>query len=167
MIQVGIIYLTAIIYSLIVMIMVCMITMMDDTGGNNLPDGNHLQSQWHIIIINIFLMIIISIIFMIIMCMIIMIQVGIIYLTAIIYSPTSAELKAGLEEQAVMCTSLIAERVITIMVVVMIMVMMMAVMMAVIMAVMMMVVLNQVDCGSSEWLSCQEWCLAGSSTLLS
>ena len=38
-------------------------------------------------------------------------QVGIIYLTAIIYSPTSEELQAGLEEEAVMCTSLHAEKV--------------------------------------------------------
>ena len=46
-------------------------------------------------------------------------QVGIIYLTAIIYSPTSAELKAGLEEEAVMCTSLIAEKVTSLMVIMM------------------------------------------------
>ena len=39
-------------------------------------------------------------------------QVGIIYLTAIVYSPTSAELKSGLEEEAVMCTSLRAEKVV-------------------------------------------------------
>ena len=58
-----------------------------------------------------------------------MYQVGIIYLTAIIYSPTSAELKAGLEEVAVMCTSLIAEKVIGIMVMVMVMMMMMMMMM--------------------------------------
>ena len=39
-------------------------------------------------------------------------QVGIIYLTAIVYSPTLAELKSGLEEEAVMCTSLRAEKVV-------------------------------------------------------
>ena len=100
-------------------------------------------------------------------------QVGIIYLTAIIYSPTSAELKAGLEEEAVMCTSLIAERVIIMMIVILVMMMMvvmvmvmMIVMMMMVMVMMMMammvMVLNQVDCGSVEWLSCQEWCLAGS-----
>ena len=81
-------------------------------------------------------------------------QVGIIYLTAIIYSPTSAELKAGLEEEAVMCTSLIAEKVIIMMMIVM--------MMLVVMMVVVMMIWNQVDCGSVEWLSCQEWCLAGS-----
>ena len=104
-------------------------------------------------------------------------QVGIIYLTAIIYSPTSAELKAGLEEEAVMCTSLIAERVIIMMVVMVVVMMMMVVVMVIMMSVViimmvmmmmammvmvMMMISNQVDCGSVEWLSCQEWCLAGS-----
>ena len=83
-------------------------------------------------------------------------QVGIIYLTAIIYSPTSAELKAGLEEEAVMCTSLVAEKVISLMLTVMLMVMTMVMLML-----MLMLMLIQVDCGSVDWLSCQEWCLAG------
>ena len=81
-------------------------------------------------------------------------QVGIIYLTAIIYSPTSAELKAGLEEEAVMCTSLVAEKVISLVVMLMLMVMTMV-------TVMLMLMLIQVDCGGVDWLSCQEWCLAG------
>ena len=70
-------------------------------------------------------------------------QVGMIYLTSIIYLPTSAELDADLEGTAVMCTSLLAEKVVI---------------------ASSHLALLQFEgpggCGEAEWLSCTEWCLA-------
>ena len=66
-----------------------------------------------------------------------------IYLTSIIYLPTTAELDADLEATAVMCTSIFAEKVVI---------------------ASSLLSLLQFDgptgCGEAEWLSCTEWCLA-------